>query len=86
MYDLMRYSHAPKYVEVATAIEHEIFQKKLKFGDSLPTEQQLCERFQCSRGTVRQAVDILDKSGLVQRKQGSGMFVGRRGVPAIPVQ
>ena len=77
----MRYNRTPKYVQIATAIEHDIFRQRLSPGAPLPTEQQFCERFQCSRGTVRQAIDILEKGGLIDRRQGSGMFVGRRSMP-----
>lgn len=78
----MAYSRTPKYVQIATDIEHEIFKQQLQSGAPLPTEQELCERFGCSRGTVRQAIDILEKGGLVECKQGSGMSVGQRRVPA----
>lgn len=79
----MRYNRTPKYVRVASAIEHDVFQKQCKPGDPLPTEQQLCKHFDCSRGTVRQAIDILEKNNLVERRQGSGMFVGKRNLPAM---
>jgi len=36
------------------------------------TEQQLCERFQVSRTTVRQALQQLEADGLVLRQQGKG--------------
>jgi len=37
----------------------------LGIGDSLPTERELCERFQASRNTVREAMRILKAYGVV---------------------
>ena len=37
----------------------------LKVGDSLPTEKELCERFDAGRNTVREAMRILKAYGIV---------------------
>lgn len=44
-------------------------------GDVLPTEAELCERFQVSRMTARQALQVLTNAGLVERRRGRGTFV-----------
>lgn len=44
-------------------------------GCMLPGEMQLCEEYNVSRSTVRQAMDVLVRNGLVTRKQGRGTFV-----------
>jgi DNA-binding GntR family transcriptional regulator len=41
----------------------------------LPTETELCATFAVSRHTVREALRLLEESGLVARRQGSGTTV-----------
>lgn len=41
----------------------------------IPSEWELCERFQVSRTTVRQAIATLVSEGLLYREQGRGTFV-----------
>ena len=42
---------------------------------SLPTEQLLCQQFNVSRQTVRQALSLLASEGLIERRQGSGSHI-----------
>jgi GntR family transcriptional regulator len=44
-------------------------------GSKLPNEQELAERFQVSRATIREAVRGLVEAGLVSRVHGSGTYV-----------
>ncbi len=44
-------------------------------GTKLPNEQELAERYDVSRITIRDAVGGLVTSGLVTRRQGSGTYV-----------
>lgn len=50
----------------------------IKPGEKLPSENQLCQSFQVSRPTVREALMRLHADGLVTTRQGSGTVVQRR--------
>jgi GntR family transcriptional regulator, transcriptional repressor for pyruvate dehydrogenase complex len=51
---------------------------RLKEGDRLPPEKEICELFGVSRPTVREALLRLRADGLIQARQGAGTFVINR--------
>ncbi len=60
---------------IAEELRAEIAGGALALGDRLPTEQELAERFEVNRHTVRQALASLAEEGLVETRRGSGSFV-----------
>jgi GntR family transcriptional regulator len=64
---------SPRYVEIANRLEEEI--RSLGPNSLLPTEEQLAQRFSVSRVTIRGALDLLERSGLVSRLRGRGTVV-----------
>jgi len=50
----------------------------LEDGDVIPTEIELCEHFDISRPTVRQAINELVTEGHIVRRKGKGSFVSRQ--------
>jgi GntR family transcriptional regulator len=48
-------------------------------GWRLPSEAQLCERFAVSRGTVREALKLLEQNGLIDVQHGRGRFISALG-------
>ncbi|WP_151718414.1 GntR family transcriptional regulator [Gemmobacter serpentinus] len=47
----------------------------LSFGDKLPTEKELSERFQVSRPTLREALKLLEQEAVIDVHQGKGRFL-----------
>ncbi|MBS9775908.1 MAG: GntR family transcriptional regulator [Fusobacterium sp.] len=47
----------------------------MNFSDKLPSERQLCEDYNVSRTTVRQALNELKLNGYINKVQGKGNFV-----------
>jgi GntR family transcriptional repressor for pyruvate dehydrogenase complex len=45
---------------------------RLKPGDKLPSEKQLAQQFQSSRGSVREAIRALEQAGLLRVRRGAG--------------
>jgi len=70
----------PAYHRVASALRADIDEGKWTVGERMPTEFQLATRFDVSRNTVRQALDVLHSMNLVRRQQGSGTFVAPHGL------
>lgn len=60
---------------VADALEAEIRAGRLEAGHKLPTETALAAQFAVSRTVIREAVSRLKSLGLIDSRQGSGMFV-----------
>ena len=56
-------------------IEKLILQGILRPGDRLPSERDLAERFGVSRPSLREAINSLDKKGLIVSKANAGIFV-----------
>jgi GntR family transcriptional repressor for pyruvate dehydrogenase complex len=48
---------------------------KLKPGDRIPSEKQLCEQFGVSRASVREALRSLSVMGVLESHMGDGTFV-----------
>jgi len=51
-------------------------------GDRLPPEHEVAEMLGISRGTLRTALQRLEDTGEIVRRQGSGTFVGRVAMPS----
>lgn len=73
----------PKYRELADELEEAIKSESTLLGVAmvdgakLPTEPELAEHYQASRGTVRQALAGLAAQGLIETKGRAGTYVRR---------
>jgi GntR family transcriptional regulator, transcriptional repressor for pyruvate dehydrogenase complex len=69
--------------QVADALEQEIRAGRMKPGEKLPSEATLVQQFAVSRTVVREAISGLRSRGLVDARQGSGVFVRSPGVEPL---
>lgn len=65
----------PLYVTVYGTISQWLAEGRYKPGDKLPGENILAEQLQVSRGTLRQAMLLLQEDGLISNQQGKGNIV-----------
>ena len=63
---------------VAASLRSQILAGDIGVGQKLPTESQLTEAFGVSRTVIREAVANLAADGLVESRQGAGIFVCER--------
>lgn len=61
--------------QVAIELKKLIKEKKFSPGSKLPSENELAKMFGVSRSPVREALSVLEASGLVESKQGGGNYV-----------
>lgn len=67
----------PKYKALYQKIIDQIYDGTYQYRQKLPSEASLCEEFQISRQTVRNALQALETDGYITRAQGSGSFVSK---------
>ena len=73
-------SPIPRYVQLADLLRQRIARGVWASGARLPSLDALTAEFDVARVTVRQAIDLLSREGLVSAQQGRGTFVtGRPG-------
>ena len=65
----------PRYHIIADELRSEITSGDFTLNDILPTEMELCARYDVSRHTVRAALQRLRKQGFVSMRRGSGTRV-----------
>lgn len=64
-----------KYLNIVDWIIENTKKGKLSSEEKLPTEFEFAEMFECSRYTVRRALDHLERMGLIYRIQGNGSYL-----------
>lgn len=65
----------PRYQTIADELISDILAGHYAVGSMMPTEHELCGRFDVSRYTVREALRQLREMGLVSMRRGSGTMV-----------
>jgi len=73
----------PYYYQIVEALREAIVdveEPEVNEKIALPSEPELSEIFSVNRGTVRHALQVLEREGLIFREKGRGTFVRRRRV------
>ena len=68
-------SHVPKYAQIADIFRQRIARGTWTHGFRLPANEDLASEFGVSRVTIRQAVELLARDGVIGAQQGRGTFV-----------
>ena len=64
-----------RYIQIADVLRAEAIHMMRKGEKRLPTESEIATRFAVSRQTVRNALELLEEEGLIERIQGSGSYI-----------
>lgn len=67
-------SRVPLYSQLMDIIIEKI-EASMKENDQIPSERDICEEYDVSRSTVRQAITELEREGYIYKVHGKGTFV-----------
>ncbi len=73
--EIVRDSFEPAYSQLANILLGAISVGHFRAGNKLPSEAELCKRYNVSSMTVRRSINILLDKGVVQTTKGKGTFV-----------
>jgi GntR family transcriptional regulator len=71
----------PRHTQITRWIEEQIRKGEYNPDDKLPSENELAEKFDVSRVTIRRALQSLESNGVIYRCQGLGSFVSDSRTP-----
>lgn len=63
----------PLHIQLKEILEYQIAKGIL--SGKIPSERQIMEEYQTSRSTVREAINLLVKEGILEKRHGKGTFV-----------
>ncbi|MEW5746539.1 MAG: GntR family transcriptional regulator [Nitrospirota bacterium] len=70
-----RFNQEKLYIQLTRIFLDEIHSGTWELGRQIPTEEELCKRYNVSKITVRQAINNLVADGYLMKVQGKGTFV-----------
>jgi len=73
----MDFSRSPvaRYIQLATLFRNRIAAGEWPVGGRIPNVDELAKAFSVARGTMREALGLLEKEGLLERLRAKGTFV-----------
>lgn len=82
----MKPKSSPAYLQIEEQMIAYFRRNNFSYGDKLPTEHQLMEKYDVSRTTIRKTLEVLKNKGLIDKSQGSGTFYTGRPNPVVGEQ
>ena len=76
-------SPVPLYAQLSDLFRRRIALREWRYGIQIPSLEQLMADFRVSRMTIRRAIDVLRREGLLSAERGRGTFVS--GTPEPPL-
>lgn len=70
-------SPEPAYLQIAAVVRELLRTGKIPADKAMPAEHVLARRFGVSRMTVRQANNLMEREGLIERQRGRGTFAAQ---------
>ncbi|QGH36603.1 trehalose operon repressor [Gracilibacillus salitolerans] len=74
-----------KYLVIYQEMVQQIEQRKFKANQFLPSENELTDKYETSRETIRKALNLLAQNGYIQKIRGKGSMVIDRSKFDFPV-
>ena len=71
-----------RYIQLATLFRNRIASAEWAIGSRIPTVDELAAEFGVARGTMREALGLLEQEGLLERLRAKGTFVRKSPVDA----
>ncbi|GIV79044.1 phosphonate metabolism transcriptional regulator PhnF [Litorilinea aerophila] len=68
-------SATPLYIQIKDRLQEQIEAGAFEAGERLPSERELAQMYSVSRMTARQALQLLQQTGLVLTRVGKGTYV-----------
>lgn len=76
-------SRVARYLQLATLFRNKIASRQWPVGGRIPNVDELALEFSVARGTIREALGVLEREGLLDRLRAKGTFVRSSPVHAI---
>jgi len=74
----MQKSNVSRYIQLASLFRQRIDTGEWDVGTKIPTVKELADQCGVATMTIRQALDIIEKEGLIERYRAKGTFVVER--------
>ncbi len=75
---LNKASGVPLHIQLANLLRERAYRKELRPNERLPSERELCQRYDISRITVRQALSTLSQEGPIYSIVGKGTYLAHQ--------